>query len=101
MPKVFAAICFVLAATAALPTAAGAPADGGEGPAAGEANVALVRWGAEAWGEGQPFNPGYPVQRVIDGTPYPALFGSKPRGIVGGSVTIDLALDTDIAAVVL
>ncbi|MBN2582630.1 MAG: carbohydrate-binding protein [Planctomycetes bacterium] len=66
-----------------------------------EANIALAAWGAEATGEGQPFNPGYPVDQAIDGTDRSALFGSKPDGLVGGSIVIDLALPTEIVAVVL
>ncbi|NLX59202.1 MAG: hypothetical protein GXY74_08955 [Phycisphaerae bacterium] len=66
-----------------------------------ESNIALASWGAEATGDGQPFNPGYPAEEAIDGTERSALFGSKPNGLVGGSISIDLAMVTEVTAVVL
>jgi len=66
-----------------------------------ESNIALASWGAEATGDGQPFNPGYPAAQAIDGTERSALFGSKPNGLVGGSISIDLAMVTEVTAIVL
>jgi Alginate lyase len=66
-----------------------------------ETNLAEVRWGAEARGSGKPFNPLYDVSKAIDGAQSWTLFGSKPDGLVGGAVTVRLALPTQVSAVAL
>lgn len=66
-----------------------------------EVNLAEVRWGAEARGSGKPFNPLYDVSKAIDGSRSWTLFGSKPDGLVGGVVTVGLALPTRVSAVAL
>jgi len=92
-------LCF-LALWACLACAA-APLAAADEPAADETNAAHRRWGSQVTGSGQPFNPMYHEANLTDGTSKPTLFGSKPRGLVGGAVTISLALPTSVSAVAL
>lgn len=66
-----------------------------------ETNVAEVRWGSEVRGDGQPFHALYGVAAATDGTPAFVLFGSSPRGLIGGAITVRLVEPMRIRAVAL
>lgn len=66
-----------------------------------EYNAALRTWGVELRSNNAAFNPIYPAEALIDGTPAPGLFGSSSHGLVGAEIIIDLPRTTNIHAIVI
>lgn len=90
-----------LACAAGVAVALAQEAPAREASAPQETNVADVRWGSEVRGDGQAFHPIYGVQAATDGTANFVLFGSSPRGLVGGTLTVRLVQPMRLAAVAL